>query len=68
MEVPSVSCVSHTSAAAHEGLLSQCSVTHSPANTRKYKLCFNKIKKPIKEQLGCRYFVFQMQLYYPGKY
>ena len=33
----SVSCVSHTSAAVHEGLLSQCSVTDSPANTRKVK-------------------------------
>ena len=33
MEVPSVGCVSHTSAAEHESLLSQCSVTDSPANT-----------------------------------
>ena len=30
MEVPSVGCVSHTSAAVHEGLLSQCSITDSP--------------------------------------
>ena len=36
MEVPSVGCISHTlQLAAHEGLLSQCSVTDSPANTRK---------------------------------
>ena len=35
MEVTSVGCVSHTSAAEHEGLLSQCSVTDSLANTRK---------------------------------
>ena len=39
MEVPSVSTLyfslSHTSAAVHEGLLSQCSITDSPANTRK---------------------------------
>ena len=36
MEEPSVSCVSHTlKLAVLEGLLSQCSVTHSPADTRK---------------------------------
>ena len=35
MEVPRVCCVSHTSAAVHEGLLSQCSITDSPVNTRK---------------------------------
>ena len=36
MAVPSVSCVSHTlQLVVLEGLLSQCSVTHSPANTRK---------------------------------
>ena len=36
MEVPSVGCISHTlQLALHEGLLSQCSVTDSPANTRK---------------------------------
>ena len=35
MEAPSVGCVSHTAAAVQEGLLSHCSVTHSPANTRK---------------------------------
>ena len=35
MEVPSIGCVSHTSAAVHEFLLSQRSITDSPANTRK---------------------------------
>ena len=36
MEEPSVSCVSYTlKLAVLEGLLSQCSITHSPANTRK---------------------------------
>ena len=36
MEVPSMGCVSHTlQLAAHEGLLSQCSITHSHVNTRK---------------------------------
>ena len=36
MEVPRVSCISHTlQLAVHEGLLSQCNVTHSLANTRK---------------------------------
>ena len=35
MEVPSMDCISHTlQLAVHEGLLSQCSVTDSPANTR----------------------------------
>ena len=34
MEVPSVDCVSHT-LAVNDGLLSLCSVTDSPANTRK---------------------------------
>ena len=74
MKVPSVSCASHTlQLAAHEGLLSQCSITDSPANTRKVEAnvaiactirkirmkiytLVNKIKKPIKEELGCRYF------------
>lgn len=72
MEVPSVGCISLTlQLAEHEGLLSQCSVTDSTANTKKVVgqclnsicrirkshmkdiLCFNKIKKNIKE---CRYF------------
>ena len=36
MEVPSVGCVSRIlQLAVHESLLSQCSVTVSPANTRK---------------------------------
>ena len=35
MEVPSVGCVSHTSAAVHEGLLSQCSIIDLTANTKK---------------------------------
>ena len=36
MEEPSVGCVSHTlQLAVHKGLLSQCSITHSPAHTRK---------------------------------
>ena len=35
MEASSVGCVSNTSAAVHEGLLSQCSITDSPANTRR---------------------------------
>ena len=70
-----VCAASHTlELAVHEGLLSQCSVTDSPANTRKVvgqcciSICriresnmkvytlFQQNKKPIKEQLGCRYF------------
>ena len=35
MEVPSVGCISHTlQLAVHEGLLSQCRITASPANAR----------------------------------
>ena len=52
MEEPSVGCVSHTSAAEHEGLLSQCSVTHSPANTRKVEanvvIAMQNQKEPYK--------------------
>ena len=45
MEAPSVGCVSHTlQLAVHEGLLSQRSVTDSPANTRKVVgQCYNSI-------------------------
>ena len=37
-------------------------------------VCFNKIKekknkqKTMKEQLGCRYSFFLLQLYYPGEF
>ena len=71
--------------AVHEGLLSQCSITDSPANIRKVagqccnSICrirkshikvftlFQQNKKTTKEQLGCGYVFFLMQLYYPGK-
>ena len=46
MEVPSVDCVSHTPL---EGLLSQCSITASPANTRKVvgQCCITKCSRVL---------------------
>ena len=54
MEVTSVGRVSHThQLAVHEGLLSQCSVTHSPANTRKAICqCWNSICRIRKSHMN----------------
>ena len=59
MEVPSVGCISHTlQLTVHEGLLSQCSVTDSPANTRKVVgQCYNSICRIRKSHMKV-YFVF----------
>ena len=60
MEVPSVCCVSLTrQLAVHEGLLSQCSLTDSPANTRKVvSQCWNNICRIRKSHMKV-YTLFQ---------
>ena len=68
MEVPSVGCVLHTlKLAVHEGLLSQCSVTDSPANTRKVVVqCCNSICKIRKSHMKV-YTLFQQNKKYYGR-
>ena len=60
MEVPSMGCVSHTLLlAVHEGLLSQCCITDSPANTRKVVgQCWNSLCRIIKSHMKV-YTLFQ---------
>ena len=50
-------CVSHTSAAVHEGLLSQCSVTQSPADTRKVEANVGIARRIRKEPYENIYYV-----------
>ena len=60
MEALSVGCVSHTlQLTVYEGLLSQCSVTESPANTRKVVgQCCNSICRIRKSHMKL-YTLFQ---------
>ena len=58
MEVPNASCVLHTlQLADHEGLLSQCSFTDSPANARKMVGQYWNVKQNKKEPNKSIYFV-----------
>ena len=58
MEVPSVGCISLL-LAVHEGLLSQCCITDSPAYTRKVVgQCWNSICRIIKSHMKL-YTLFQ---------